>query len=87
MATAQVLHEEQLTDGISVCTLRVTHCNREATLCLLPALLHYFSLGTLPPALFKLTFLKQTYHPAPETLGFAQEFQYKECFEDADGQM
>lgn len=50
MATAQVLHEEQLRDGVSVCTLRVTHCTREVTLCLLWALLHYFSLGTLSPA-------------------------------------
>lgn len=90
MATAQGLHEDQLTDGISVCTLCVTHCNREATLSLLLALLHYFSLGTLSPALFKLGFLKQTYHLFREIPGFAQEslwYEEFQCFEDADWQM
>lgn len=73
MATAQVLHEEQLTDGASVCMLHATPCTREVTLCFLLALLHYFSLGTLSPAFFQLSSLKQTYHLVQKIPGFAQE--------------
>lgn len=56
MATAQVLHEEQLTDGTSVCTLHITHCSREATMCLLTALLHYFHKARCPLPYLNLVF-------------------------------
>lgn len=73
MATAQVLHEEQLTDGTSVCTLHVTHCSREATLCLLTALLHYFPKVHCPLPYLNLV-SRQTYHLVQETPRFAQVY-------------